>query len=148
MLQSNENTFDILSEAISEGVIIVDEHQTIVATNSASESMFGYDKGELKGQPLNILIPQQYRGNHGGHFSSFMKHSQKRQMGRGRDIYGVKKDGAMFPVEAGLSPFQIYGKTFVMALVMDITVRKKAEQELKHWATIFDESLNEIFIFD
>ncbi|WP_405207995.1 PAS domain S-box protein [Aquimarina sp. LLG6339-5] len=148
MLQTGENTFDILSEAISEGVIIVDENQTIVATNSAAEEMFNYKKGELKRQPLNILIPQEYRGNHGGHFKSFLKKSEKRQMGRGRDIYGVRKCGSSFPVEAGLSPFEIYGKTFVMALVMDITVRKKAEQELKHWATIFDESLNEIFIFD
>jgi len=148
MLSSSENTFEILAEAISEGVIIVDENQTIVATNTAAEDMFGYNKGELKGQPLNILIPQEYRGNHGGHFKSFLKSSEKRQMGRGRDIYGVRKSGTTFPVEAGLSPFQIYGNTFVMALVMDITIRKKAEQELRHWATIFDESLNEIFIFD
>ncbi len=148
MSLSSENTFEILSEAISEGVIIVDENQMIVATNSVTEEMFGYKKNELKDQPLNILIPQQYRGGHGSHFKSFLKNSQKRQMGRGRDIHGVKKCGTPFPVEAGLSPFEIYGKTFVMALVMDITVRKKVEQELRHWATIFDESLNEIFIFD
>ncbi len=145
---TNENTFDILAEAISEGVIIVDEKQTIVASNSGAETMFGYDRGELKGKPLNILIPQQYHRGHGGHFKSFLKSSEKRQMGRGRDISGVAKCGKTFPVEAGLSPFEIYGKTFVMALVMDITIRKKAEQELIHWAKIFDESLNEIFIFD
>uniref|UniRef100_UPI00406BA17E PAS domain-containing sensor histidine kinase n=1 Tax=Aquimarina besae TaxID=3342247 RepID=UPI00406BA17E len=148
MLQTSENTFDILAEAISEGVIIVDENQTIVATNTAAEEMFNYNKGELKDQPLNILIPQEYRGSHGGHFKSFLHKSEKRKMGRGRDIYGVRKCGSSFPVEAGLSPFEIYGKRFVMALVMDITIRKKAEQQLKHWATIFDESLNEIFIFD
>ncbi|MGY3793841.1 PAS domain-containing sensor histidine kinase [Aquimarina sp. 433] len=131
MSLTGDNTFDILSEAISEGVIIVDENQMIVATNSASEQIFGYEKGELKGQSLNILIPQQYRGNHGGHFQSFMKHSQKRQMGIGRDIHGVKKNGDTFPVEAGLSPFQIYDKTFVMALVMDITERKNYTEKLE-----------------
>lgn len=131
MSLTSDNTFDILSEAISEGVIIVDENQIIVATNSVSEQMFGYEKGELKEQPLNVLIPQQYHGNHGGHFKSFMKHSQKRQMGVGRDIQGVKKNGDNFPVEAGLSPFQIYGKTFVMALVMDITERKNYTEKLE-----------------
>ncbi|GAA0731463.1 hypothetical protein GCM10009430_43710 [Aquimarina litoralis] len=131
MSLTGDNTFDILSEAISEGVIIVDENQMIVATNSASEQIFGYEKGELTGQSLNILIPQQYRGNHGGHFQSFMKHSQKRQMGIGRDIHGVKKNGDTFPVEAGLSPFQIYDKTFVMALVMDITERKNYTEKLE-----------------
>lgn len=131
MSLTGDNTFDILSEAISEGVIIVDENQMIVATNSASEQIFGYEKGELKGQSLNILIPQQYQGNHGNHFQNFMKHSQKRQMGIGRDIHGVKKDGDTFPVEAGLSPFQIYGRTFVMALVMDITERKNYTEKLE-----------------
>ncbi|WP_025743257.1 PAS domain-containing sensor histidine kinase [Aquimarina pacifica] len=131
MLQSNENTFDILSEAISEGVIIVDEQQTIVATNSAADEMFGYEKTELKGQPLNILIPQEYRGGHEGHFKNFLKSSEKRQMGRGREIYGVRKCKKTFPVEAGLSPFQIYGKTFIMALVMDITDRKYYTEKLE-----------------
>ncbi len=131
MSLTGDNTFDILSEAISEGVIIVDENQMIVATNSASEQIFGYEKGELKGQSLNILIPQQYQGNHGNHFQSFMKHSQKRQMGIGRDIHGVKKNGDTFPVEAGLSPFQIYDKTFVMALVIDITERKNYTEKLE-----------------
>ncbi len=145
---SGENTFEILSEAISEGIIIVDENQKIVATNSVTDDMFGYEKGELKNQSLNILIPQSSRSHHGTHFQKFMESSEKRRMGRGRDIHGIKKCGQTFPLEAGLSPFSIYEKTFVMALVMDITIRKNAEQELRHWATIFNESLNEIFIFD
>jgi PAS domain S-box-containing protein len=69
-------------------------------------------------------------------------------MGHGRDIFGVKKDGTVFPIEASLNPFRIYGRNYIMALVIDITERKKLEQEKNHLAKIFQESLNEIYVFD
>jgi PAS domain S-box-containing protein len=148
MQQQNQDIFSILSEALSEGVIIVDKTQKIVGTNSSTNIMFGYDINELVGQPLQVLIPQKYHDKHGSHFKGYMKNSLKRQMGMERELYGIKKDGDTFPVEVGLNPFNIYGEKHVIALVTDITERKKAEQDLIHWAKIFDESLNEIFIFD
>ncbi|WP_100804443.1 PAS domain-containing sensor histidine kinase [Ulvibacter sp. MAR_2010_11] len=148
VFKKGSNVFKILSEAISEGIVIVNKSQTIVATNMAANALFGYSEEELKGQHLDILIPKKYHNNHHKHVSGFLKKSDKRQMGHGRDLYGRRKDGSQFPVEAGLNPFTVYDQDYVMALVIDISVRKKAEQELKHWASIFNESLNEIFIFD
>ena len=148
MPQENQDIFSILSEALSEGVIIVDKTKKIVGTNSSTNEMFGYEKNELVGQPLQILIPQKYHGAHGSHFDGYMKNSVKRQMGIEKQLYGAKKSGNTFPVEVGLNPFNIYGEKHVIALVTDITERKKAEQDLVHWAKIFDESLNEIYIFD
>jgi PAS domain S-box-containing protein len=142
------NIFKILSEAVSEGIIIVNTSHIIVETNDSANQIFGYEKEELIGQHLDILIPNQYRHGHNEHVSGFMEKGQKRQMGRGRDLHGRRKDGSEFPVEAGLNPFSVYENDYVMALVIDISVRKKAEQELQHWAKIFNESLNEIFIFD
>lgn len=148
IFKRGSNIFKILSEAISEGIIIVNKSQIIVATNTSSNELFGYAEDELIGQHLDILIPTQYRGGHHNHVSGFMKTSDKRQMGHGRDLYGVRKDGTQFPVEAGLNPFKVYDQDYVMALVIDISVRKAAEQELRHWANIFNDSLNEIYIFD
>ncbi len=148
VFQKGDNVFKILSEAVSEGIVIVNKAQTIVATNKAANTLFGYAEDELIGQHLDILIPKKYHKDHHEHVSVFLKDSGKRQMGHGRDLFGIRKDGYQFPVEAGLNPFSIYDNDYVMALVIDITVRKKAEQELKHWAKIFNESLNEIFIFD
>ncbi|RMA58703.1 sensor histidine kinase [Ulvibacter antarcticus] len=142
------NIFKLLSEAISEGIIIVNIKQEIVASNEAANEMFGYAEGELIGKPLELLIPKQYRKNHDGHFNGFLKKSNTRQMGHGRDLYGLTKDGVQIPVEAGLNPFEIYGSQYIMALVSDISVRKEMEQELRQWSNIFNESLNEIFIFD
>ncbi|NNC50545.1 MAG: PAS domain S-box protein [Flaviramulus sp.] len=148
MFQQNQDIFKVLLDAVSEGVVIVDEHQKIVETNDSANQMFGYAKGELVKQSLNILIPQNYHAGHGAHFNGFMKHKARRQMGHGRDLFGAKKDGSVFPVEAGLNPFTIYGKDYVMALVIDISERKYMEQERNHLANIFKESLNEIYVFD
>ena len=148
MFQKDQDIFKVLLGAVSEAVIVVDEHQSIVEINESAEILFGYTRIELIKQPLNILIPKNYHAEHGNHFTGFMKEKERRQMGHGRDIYGARKDGSTFPVEAGLNPFTIYDKNYVMALVIDITERKVREQERLHLATIFNESLNEIYIFD
>lgn len=148
VFKKNSNIFKILSEAVSEGIVIVNSSQIIAATNAAANEMFGYAENELVGQHLEVLIPSKYHHNHHQHVKRFNEVSAKRQMGHGRDLYGRRKDGTQFPVEAGLNPFSIYDNDYVMALVIDISVRKKAEQKLQHWANIFNESLNEIYIFD
>lgn len=131
MFEKDENVFNVLFEAASEGIIVVDESQTIVSSNIAAESMFGYEKGELKGKSLNVLIPQRYRASHPTNFKGFLNDSEKRQMGHGRDLYGVKKNGEEFPVEAGLNPFKIGNERYVMSLIIDISVRKQAQQQIK-----------------
>lgn len=146
--QENSDIFNLLSEGVSEGIIVVNADQIIVATNTSSQQMFGYEKEELIGKPLDILIPKRYHVGHDAHVENFIAKSDKRQMGHGRNLYGICKNGKEFPVEAGLNPFEFYGATYVMALVINITERKNREEELSHWARIFDESLNEIFIFD
>lgn len=131
MFEKTENVFNILFEAASEGIIVVDASQLIVSSNIAADTMFGYEKGELVGKPLNVLIPRKYKAAHPGHFNGFMEHSEKRQMGHGRDLYGVKKNGDEFPVEAGLNPFEINGERYVMSLIIDISIRKEAQRQIK-----------------
>lgn len=130
MFKSDKNIFNVLFEAVSEGVIVVDKAQKIVSTNKSAEKMFGYTKAELVNKDLNILIPREYHAGHGAHFDGFMKHKESRQMGRGRDLYGAHKNGSAFPVEAGLNPLEIEGHVFIMALVIDISIRKQQELQL------------------
>lgn len=131
MFHSNENLFNVLFEAASEGIIVVDEKQFIVAANMAAAAMFGYSQEELLHQPLNILIPRKHRAAHPKLFTGFLQESEKRQMGHGRDLNGIKKNGEEFPVEAGLNPFEMNGKTYVMSLIIDITIRKETQQQIK-----------------
>ncbi len=131
MFKEDQDVFNILLGSVSEGVIIVDAQQNIVEANESAEKMFGYGKKELVQLPLNVLIPKNYHAGHGAHFKGFMKQEAQRQMGQGRDIYGAHKDGSIFPVEAGLNPFTLYYKKYVMALVTDISVRKLQEEEIQ-----------------
>lgn len=122
--------FSILFNGISEGALIVNTKQEIVDLNLAAAKMFGYDKIELKHQHINILIPQKFHRKHDKHVKSFIKKDERRQMGAGRKIFGLKKSGETFPVEAGLNPFEIEGEKYVMTLITDITKRVKTEQEI------------------
>ncbi|MFD0989629.1 ATP-binding protein [Mariniflexile jejuense] len=131
MLQNEKDIFNVLFEAVSEGVIVVDSNQKIALTNASAERMFGYEKQELVKRELSILIPQKYHATHGAHVEGFMKQKESRQMGRGRDLFGAHKNGSVFPVEAGLNPLEINGKQFIMALVIDISIRKQQELELQ-----------------
>ncbi|NNE32447.1 MAG: PAS domain S-box protein [Winogradskyella sp.] len=148
MFQRDQEIFNILLDSISEGVVVVDQQQIIVEVNNAAELMFGYNEDELSGKPLNILIPTNYHAKHKTHVNNFVKENRQRRMGHGRDIFGAKKDGSTFPIEASLNPFRIYGNNYIMALVIDITERKKLEQEKTHLAKIVLESLNEVYVFD
>lgn len=143
MFQNSDRVFNVLFEAVSEGVIVVDKNQKIVATNKSSESMFGYTKEELLNADLNILIPKTYHANHGAHFDGFMKNKESRKMGRGRDLYGAHKDGSTFPVEAGLNPLEIGGESFIMTLVIDISIRKQQELELLELNTELEQKVRE-----
>jgi PAS domain S-box-containing protein len=137
------NIFRILSEAISEGIVIVNEKQEIVTSNDAAGKMFGYKPEELLGENLSVLIPREYRNSHPKQVEGFLEKSDPRQMGHGRDLYGLRKDGSTFPVEAGLNPFEIYGSKYVMALVTDISVRKSQELQILELNTELEQKIEE-----
>lgn len=143
MLQDEKNTFKVLFEAVSEGVIVVNNQQKIVATNTSVEKMFCYTKEELYNQPLEILIPREHHATHSAHVDGFMQQKESRRMGHGRDLYGARKNGSSFPVEAGLNPLEINGNSFVMALVIDISVRKNQEIELQELNTQLETKVKE-----
>lgn len=130
MFTEKHDVFNVLLGSVSEGVVVVDALQNITETNASADRMFGYDRHELIGKHLNILIPSNYHPSHAAHFKGFMKDQERRQMGHGRDIFGKRKDGSIFPVEAGLNPFELNNKHYVMALVIDISVRKEQERKI------------------
>lgn len=138
---NNRGVFNVLFQAASEGIIVVDCNQRVVAANTAAEKMFGYGKNEIINEHLDILIPKEYHHNHHKHFNNFLEKSEKRQMGHGRELYGVRKDGSRFPVEAGLNPFKLHGKAYVMSLVIDITVRNETQRQIRELNSELEEKI-------
>ncbi|WP_339917945.1 PAS domain-containing sensor histidine kinase [Yeosuana marina] len=141
MFQKEQDVFNILFEAVSEGVIVVNNSQIIVATNISVEKMFGYDNKELIGLHINELIPREYHAKHSSYFKGFVKQDVSRKMGLGRDLYGLRKDNTVFPLEIGLNPFEFQEKKYVMALIIDISARKKHEQQILELNTQLEEKV-------
>jgi PAS domain S-box-containing protein len=124
---TNERQFEALFNYATIGIIVTDNEGKITDFNKYAESQFGYSKEEITGKTVEVLVPSQFHSSHINYRKGFYKHPEPRQMGQGRDLYALKKDGSEFPVEISLSYYEIDGKTFVIAFVIDITVRKKNE---------------------
>ena len=107
MFKQDQEIFNVLLETISEAVIIVDNHQRILEINTAAEGIFGYTKNEILDKSLNLLIPSNYHLSHSAYFETFIKRGKRRKMGEAVDIFGLKKDGTIFPIEVELNPFVI-----------------------------------------
>lgn len=129
-ITSNE-TFREIFQGSAEGIIMVNQEGTILLANPVSEQMFGYEAGGLIGLQLESLLPQRYQGGHHNLRKKFNAHPSPRRMGVGRDLMAIRKNGVEFPVEVSLSYKQTPGELLVMAFVIDISERKKAEEALK-----------------
>lgn len=126
-----EEQFRLVVESSPNGMLMVDERGTILLVNRQVEQLFGYERAELIGQPVEMLMPQRVRSQHACDRDEFFAHSELRAMGKGRDLYGVRKDGQEFRLEIGLNPVRTRGGLRVLASVVDISERKLAEQTLQ-----------------
>jgi len=118
-------------EAIPDAIVAVDIDGTIVQVNSQTEAIFGYPRGELIGQKIEILVPARYRDQHHEHRGSFAHSPKVRRMGAGLDLKGRRRDGSEFSVEISLSPVSLPEGTFVLSAIRDISDRKRIEEELR-----------------
>lgn len=120
--------FEALFNYATIGIVVTDAQGSIINFNRKAESDFGYTKEEVLGKPVDILLPQSLKSKHEHYRSGFYKHPSPRAMGAGRDLFGLKKDGSVFPVEVSLSNYTIENSIFVIAFVIDITIRKNSEE--------------------
>ncbi|MBY0474504.1 MAG: PAS domain S-box protein [Nitrosomonas sp.] len=125
-----EKMIHLAVEASPNGMVMTDHQGKIIMVNSTTEELFGYQRQEMIGEPIEILIPISHRTQHPELRRSFLEHSSKRGMGHGRDLYGLHKSGKEFPVEVGLNPIQTTEGTLVLASIIDITTRKHQEEQL------------------
>src|SRR5258708_817353 len=126
-----EARFRDLGESMPDGIVMINLTGRVVYSNSQAEHLFGYSGGELKGKPVEILLPQRFRDAHVGHRSNFFTQPRTRTMGMGLELYGLRKDGTEFPIEISLSPLETEGGTLVSSAIRDITDRKLIESTLQ-----------------
>src|SRR5208282_5681820 len=120
-----------LLETLPDAVIAVDRHGTIVQVNSQAQELFEYDREELIGQKVEMLVPENYRGQHHHHRETFAGAPKTRRMGANLDLYGRRRNGSEFPVEISLSPVTTENGTVVLSAIRDISDRKRIAEELR-----------------
>jgi PAS domain S-box-containing protein len=119
-----------LFENATEGIILTNSKGQIILVNPAAETMFGYKADELIDRPIEVLIPDRYKGPHKNLRDGFYQHPQNRVMGQGRDLHAKRKDGSDMPVEVSLSFYKRKNELFVIAFIVNITERKKIENNV------------------
>jgi len=125
------NLYEILFEAIQEGLILVDENGVIVELNKTGSKMFGYEDSELIGEKIEVLVPASARSGHRTYRKGYNEHPTARSMGSALKLDGVRKDGSEFPVQVSLNPFEsASGNKYVVALISDVTERRENESNL------------------
>jgi PAS domain S-box-containing protein len=124
-----QQRFGQVMESAPTAMVAVDKHGNVVLVNKLTVPLFGYSRDELIGQSVERLVPPRLRETHARDRAAYVDAPSMRQMGAGRDLYGVRKDGSEVPVEIGLSPIEVDGEVLVLAFIADITERKRAENE-------------------
>ena len=123
--------FRSLFERAPVAMLMADKAGSLRQVNAGAERLFGYSKDELIGQSVDMLLPQAHRQEHERLRAAFHADPTARPMGVGRELHGQRKDGQQIPVEIGLNPLRVEGETFVVASILDISVRRQAEQRMR-----------------
>jgi len=126
---SAEDRFARVVEAAPTALVLTGKTGRIEMLNQQAERMFGYEREELHNQPLEMLMPERFRGRHVQLRDNFLARMSTRQMGEGWDLSGLRKDGTEFPIEIGLNPIDLDGQPMVLAGIIDVTARRRIERE-------------------
>jgi PAS domain S-box-containing protein len=129
--RSADEKFRGLLESAPDAMVIVDQQGHIILVNAQAERMFGYQRAELLGQPVEFLMPDHSRGVHAGHRNVYYKSPTTRPMGAGLDLRGRRKDGSEFPLDISLSPLETEEGLLVTAAIRDTTEQKQAQALLR-----------------
>lgn len=132
--------FRALLETAPDAMVIVNSQGEISLVNQQAEKMFGYPRDEMMGKNVSFLMPDRFRQTHGQHIEGYFRKPNVRPMGRGLELYGVRKDGSEFPIEISLSPIETEQGLNATAAIRDITERRLAERKMQRYLEKIEQS--------
>lgn len=129
--RSDEERFRRVVESAPNAIVMVNSAGLIEMVNAQTERLFGYERMELFGKPVELLMPRHFRQRHPDLRQLFLADPQSRPMGAGRDLFAVRKDGTEFPVEIGLNPIETDEGIKILSSIADISHRKSLEMRFR-----------------
>lgn len=130
-LRQSEAKFRQFVDAAPVSIIVTDQYGQITLLNRQAELLFDYQRHELLGQPLEVLVPEVMRHQHEAHRLAYLAAPRMREMGSGLELFARRRDGVAIPVEIQLSYIETASGLLVMSFVIDITERKRAATALR-----------------
>jgi PAS domain S-box-containing protein len=138
-----EQKFRLAVESAANGVLMINAEGRIDLINAQTEKLFGYARDELLGQEVELLVPTRFQERHREYRHGFFASPAARPLGTGRDLYGQRKDGSEFPAEIGLMPIETEEGRLVLVAIVDITERKRAQEEIRKFGAILEQRVAE-----
>lgn len=129
-MQLPDHEIKAFLDAAPDAMVVVDAAGSIAFVNAQTEALFGYTRAELAGRPIEMLLPERFRGRHREHREGYFVAPKARPMGATLDLSALRKDGTEFPAEISLSPVETARGTFISSAIRDSSERKAAERAL------------------
>jgi PAS domain S-box-containing protein len=113
-----------------EGIITIDARGLIDSMNPAAERMFGWPADSLIGRNVSTLMPEPFRAEHDGYLANYLTTGQRRIIGIGREVFGQRRDGSLFPIDLSVGEFEVGGRRLYTGIIRDITERRRLQAEV------------------
>jgi PAS domain S-box-containing protein len=123
--------FEKLFEFSPDAIVVVDDGGSIVRANAQTEAMFGYQRTEIVGHSVEMLMPERFHAIHSKHRTSYGAKPRRRPMGAGLELFGKRKNGTEFPVDIMLGPIETENGLLVLTVIRDLSEKKLAEDALR-----------------
>jgi PAS domain S-box-containing protein len=139
-LAQSRGRIQAILEAAAEGIISINEWGIVQMINPAAERMFGYSLEEVVGKNVSMLMPSPYREEHDSYIGRYLATGEKKIIGIGREVAGLRKDGTIFPIDLSVAEVRLENWRGFVGMIRDITERKRAERERSQLAAIVESS--------